>query len=402
MAVSCEALAAPAGPTMRVTPAEADMLPAIVAAAPSGTTILLADGTYRMTTSGESARRIQFRTDGVTLRSESNDAEAVIIDGEYLTNEILAVHASNVTIAHLTVTRAVDHPIHVTPMDGTTNVTGFRAYAVRLVDGGEQFLKVNPNGARSAWVDTGTVECSTFLMTDAGRPHVERAGGGCYTGGIDTHAAQGWVVRNNHFEGIYCAGEGLAEHAIHFWNACRDTLVENNVIVDCARGIGFGLGEMDATRPYADDPFPGIYVGHYGGIIRNNVISAEIPYFDTGIELSQARGTVVVHNTVWSTDAVTSFFSSIDYRFPNSDVTILNNLVRRITVRDGAMGRVESNQEGVDASYFVDAPGDDFHLVAGATMAIDRGVAHPDSGLDLDGDPHSAGSAPDLGADERM
>ncbi len=48
---------------------------------------------------------------------------------------------------------------------------------------------------------------------------------------------------------------------------------------------------------------------------------------------------------------------------------------------------------------FVNAAAGDFHLAAGATDAIDKGVVVPEAGLDLDGQPH--GAAPDLGADER-
>jgi hypothetical protein len=279
-------------------------------------------------------------------------------------------------------------------------VTGAHFYGVRFADCGEQFLKVNPSGARDAFADDGLVECSTFTLTDAGRPHVERSPGGCYTGGIDGHSARGWVVRQNVFRGIYCAGEGLAEHAIHFWTGSRDTLVERNVIIDCARGVGFGLVESGATRDYPDDPFPGLYIGHFGGIIRNNVIVATIPYYDTGIELDQARGSVVVHNTILETDAATARFSSIDARFLNTQVTIQNNLVRRLTIRDGATTTSDHNLENVPLDYVVDAATGDAHLTAAASMAIDQGTAHAEAGLDLDGEAHDRG-APDLGADER-
>jgi hypothetical protein len=260
-------------------------------------------------------------------------------------------------------------------------------------------VKINSNAGRTAYADGGRIECSFFQMTDAGRPNVERAGGGCYTGGVDAHGARGWVVRNNRFEDIYCAGEGLAEHAIHFWTGSRDTLVENNTIIDCARGIGLGLVESGEMRVYADDPYPGIgYIGHYDGIVRNNVVFADHAYYDTGIELAQARGARVYHNTVWSSAA--GFFSSIDYRFGNTQVDIRNNLTRRITQRDGATGTVEANLESVDASLFADAAALDFHLAPSATTAIDQGVTVAEAGLDIDGDPHTAGAAPDIGADE--
>jgi hypothetical protein len=299
----------------------------------------------------------------------------------------------------LTVSHAVDHAIHVSPPSEGVDVTGFLMVGVTLTDNGEQFLKVNPLGTAAGYVDGGRVECSNFLLTAAGRPHIERSTGGCYTGGIDVHAARDWIVSNNRFEGIYCAGEGLAEHAVHFWKRSRATLVENNVIVNCARGIGFGMGDADTgTRSYADAP-SGSDFGHIDGIIRNNVIYADIDYFDTGIEIIQARQPVVVHNTVvsWVGEG---FFSSIDYRFGRTQAVIRNNLVRRITVRDGATGTVDHNLQDTPESYLVDPAHGDFHLTAAASDAIDRGTAVAEAGQDIDGELHTQG-VPDLGADER-
>lgn len=386
-----------------VQPSQADQLPALVAAAQSGTTLMLAPGTWRMTTSGESARRITFNTPNVTLRGAGSDPAAVILDGEYLTQEMLFIAADNITITNLTITHAVDHGIHISPTVAGNDITGALIHGVRLLDHGEQFLKVNPNGARDAFVDSGTVTCSTFLMTDAGRSHVERNPGGCYTGGIDVHSARDWVVRYNRFEDIYCAGEGLAEHAIHFWVGSRDTLVENNVIINCARGVGFGLVDTGNTRPYADNPCPsagGGFVGHFGGMIRNNAMFFEVPWYDTGIELDQACGARVFHNTVVHSAAATGFYSSIDYRFANTSVEVRNNLVGRITVRDGAAGTVDHNVESATPAALVGAGVGDFHLAATAAAAIDQGVTVNGAGVDLDGEPHANG-APDVGADER-
>src|SRR5262249_6747725 len=147
----------------------------------------------------------------------------------------VAISASDVTVADVTIRRATDHPIHAYTLSSVP-VTGIRIHGVHIEDGGEQFIKIN-SGDQMSWVDRGLVECSTFLLTPAGRPRIEPNPGGCYTGGIDAHGAQGWIVRHNRFEGIHCDNGGLAEHAIHFWTGSRDTLVENNVIVDCARGI---------------------------------------------------------------------------------------------------------------------------------------------------------------------
>lgn len=64
-------------------------------------------------------------------------------------------------------------------------------------------------------------------LTDAGRHHVTD----CYTGGVDAHLARGRVIRDNHFEGFWCAA-GLSEHAVHFWSAGRDTLARARVVAE--------------------------------------------------------------------------------------------------------------------------------------------------------------------------
>ena len=218
-------------------------------------------------------------------------------------------------IADLTLREAFDHPVHVS---GNPNpITGTLLHNLRIVDPGQQGIKINPIGA--AWADNGTIECSSIELTDAGRLFVRD---NCYTGGIDAHAAWGWAVRRNRIAGFWCP-TGLSEHAIHFWNASRDTVVEENVIVDCARGVGFGLLAASGDRDYPDDPYPGVgYLGHIDGVIRNNFIAAADPDlfasesgFDAGIALEQARDSRVVHNTVASTAAP---FSSIEWRFANT------------------------------------------------------------------------------------
>lgn len=243
-AMACGPLPNPDGHVVRVNPEQANELPGIVAEADPGTTILLEDGVYTMS-GGEAGGRLQFLEPNITLRSASNNADAVVIDGEYESNEMVTIHASNVTVAHLTIRRAVDHPVHVSPWPTGDAISGTFLYDLRIVDGGEQFVKINPNGEPLVYVDKGRVECSLFRMTDEGRTYVERNPGGCYTGGIDAHGARGWKIRRNRFEGIYCGGEGLAEHAVHFWKGSRGTLVERNTVINCARGTGFGLGADD-------------------------------------------------------------------------------------------------------------------------------------------------------------
>lgn len=365
-----------------------------------GTTILVADGTYHL--DGEA---LWIDVPNVSLRSASGKREAVILDGGYVTTEMVTVAASNVIIADLTLRRAQTHPIHVVSTDsGPTRHT--LIYNVHILDPGQQAIKINPHGARTYFADEGTVACSRIELTDAGRSHVWAINGSCYTGGIDGHQAQDWTVRDNTIEGFWCERD-LAEHGIHFWTGSRDTLVERNVLVDSARGIGLGLVQSGDGRVYGDDPCPGAgYVGHYGGLVRNNWVFARrgalftSEYgFDCGICLAQACGTQVLHNTVVSIRAP---FSSIEWRFGNTRADVMNNLVSHNLRDRGGNASLSGNLQNAPLALFVDGANGDLHLNADADTALDRGVDLA-TGLcdaDVDGDPRPQGAARDIGADE--
>jgi hypothetical protein len=388
----CAPLPAATGNVISAGPG--DDLQAVAADAATGDTIELEDGTYELGGSW-----LQFAKDGVTLRSKSGDATKVILDGGYQTQEAVRVIASNITIAEITIQRVVHHAIHVTAEQGI-DTHGTKIYGVRVIDPGEQGIKIN--SASDHFTDDGSVACSSIVMTAAGRDHVS----GCYTGGIDAHESYGWQVYDNYIEGFWCES-GLSEHAIHFWTGSRDTIAERNVIKNCARGIGFGLQQDKPGRNYSDNPCPGITdAGHFNGIIRNNSIFADDPQlfasqfgFDTGIGLEQACGTVVAHNTVYSSTAP---FAGIDIRFPKSTPIVANNLLSAgIKERDGAAPKaVEGNVENAQAGWFANAGSGDLHLASGASAAIDQaasvtGVSVSD---DMDGDPRSG--VFDIGADE--
>lgn len=395
-AIGCAPLPPAEGDVVEIGPE--DDLAGAIASAPSGRTILLRDGTYDVS----GASYIVFSTPGVTLRSQSGDPSAVVIDGGYAIGEVLSIAASNITIAELTVQRPLYHPIHVTGAPDA-DTTGTLIYRVRAIDPGEQAIKINAS-TEGFYSDDGTVACSHLELTDAGRPMVS----GCYTGGIDAHHSWGWEIRDNHIEGFWCEA-GLSEHAVHFWNGARDTVVERNVIVDCVRGVGFGLGDQGngTGREYADDPCPGVngYVGHFGGIIRNNTIWAARPElfasqlgFDSGIALEQACGTGVYHNTIVSLQPP---FTNIEYRFPNTSAEIANNLTTHAIVeRDGGQATLQGNLSDQGTEHFVDAAGGDLHLADGST-AIDAGVVLPAGVADEDVDGDARDGSPDVGADER-
>lgn len=409
---SCGPLPMPAGHVVDVTPAQAGQLGDIVLAAQPGDVIRFADGTYPVSADVV----MNVAQPGVTLISASRDASKVIIDGgAHDAREIIQVSASNVTIAHLTIRNARDHLVHLYP-GGGADLGGITLYGLTLIDAGQQFVKSNTDKsnaelATAHFVDGVTVACSTFTMTAAGRAYVpanpDNASYPCYTGGIDAHAAAGWIVRKNRFEGIYCepAVGSLAEHAIHFWQTGRDQLIEQNTIVNCARGIGLGLGDGTGLieRPYADMPHAadkqGPYAGNYDGIVRGNFVYADVAAFDSGISVEQAMGVRIYHDTVIATGAAAG--NAIEYRFPNSLVDIEDVLATAIVMRDGGRGVASHDGLAPPLADFVDPASGDLHLAAGANDAIDQGVTLAEAGLDIDGDAYGQGAAPDLGADER-
>jgi hypothetical protein len=394
---ACPPLPPPTGNVVNVS-SVAELENAVNGATP-GTTILVGDGTYHL-----NGVYLRFDVPDVTLRSAGGNRQAVVLDGNYITTEIIQVVASDVTIADLTLREAYYHPIHVMTTGGGDTLNTL-IYNVHILDPGEQAIKINPAVA-GYYPDDGLIACSHIELTDAGRPHIRND---CYTGGVDAHQARGWVIRDNVIEGFWC-DSGLSEHGIHMWRGCRDTLVERNMLRDNARGIGFGLAESDSGRTYPDNPCPGAdggYVDHYGGIIRNNFVFARrselfssVSGFDCGICLWQACGAQVLHNTVASTQDPAA--SSIEWRFDHTDVDIVNNLASYRLWDRGGTARLSGNLEYQPLSLFVDGAGGDLHLASTATTAIDQALS-VGAGLcedDIDGDARPIGSAPDIGADE--
>jgi hypothetical protein len=388
----CVPLPAPAGEVIEVSPSQTGALQSILDAARPGDTIQLLDGIYSL------PQTLVLRRPGITLRSKSGDRSGVVLDGRYVARDLVLVQRSDITVADLTLTRSYWHLVHVVP-DGAP-ISGTMLHNVRGVDGGEQFVKVNPAGGRHA--DNGVIRCSSLELTDEGRAHVRN---NCYTGGIDLHQARGWHIYANVLSGFWCS-TGLSEHAIHAWTGSRDTLVERNIVINSARGIGFGLGASTAGRTYDDRPCNGAApAGHVaGGIINNFVVATDTRLFgssagfDVGIGLEQSCETSVLHNTVVSTLPPRS--SSIEWRFANSLATVANNLVsHNLLERNGGRAVRGGNVERAPLTMFVDVASGNLRLTPEAGAAIDKAVPL-EAGIadDIDGEPREGFA--DVGADE--
>jgi hypothetical protein len=186
-------------------------------------------------------------------------------------------------------------------------------------------------------------------------------------------------------------------------------VVERNRIINNARGIGFGLMSSGEARKYDDNPCKeagDTYIGHYGGIVRNNFVFADSSDlfatksgFDCGICLASACGAQILHNTVVSEG---DNFSSIEWRFKGSmGVKIVNNIATHpLRERDGATGEKLGNMEQAHLTLFENISSTNMHLSQNSA-AIDSGVQLENGLCDYDIDGDKRDTKPDAGADER-
>jgi hypothetical protein len=355
--------------------------------ASAGETLLIAAGTYRV-------EPMAVSVPNLVIRSAAGDRNSVVLDGEYGQNDlgngsIFNVWASGTTIAHLTLMRAYHHPVHVS---GTENgdTTDTLLFDLHIVDGREQQVKVNTDGSGEFVPRGGRLACSLIELTAAGRANVADYGGysSCYTGGLDGHSAFDWVVENNVFRGIYCEDRevNVAEHGVHFWSTCGNNRVQNNVFLDCSRGVGLGMG--DSTQP--------------GTVVRNNLFfaSESSGAYDTGIELEGVSQATVVHNSMAGPILI-----GINQRRQSDTGQVANNIFagENSVIMGSSACELSHNYELVDSSIYASTDPTDPRFMRLAASAPNTVL---DAGLDLrsvcshdiDGDERD--TQPDIGADE--
>lgn len=306
----------------------------------------------------------------LTIRSKSGDAKDVVIRGNGMTGNvthIFNVAAKRFTAADLTIGWVANHAIQI---HGESDADSALIQNVRFFDIGEQMLK-GSGGDTGTYSDDCIVQCCHFEFTNGVASQY-------YTGGIDTHKGKNWRVFNNTFIGIRSPEQQLAEHAIHFWNECYGTVVENNTIINCDRGIGFGLGAK----------------GHEGGLIQNNMVHTSR---DVGIGLESSPNTKVYNNTV----VTDNYFNSIEYRFDiTQNVHIANNLIdKSIASRNDGSGNVERNYTFRNTDIFVDYQNHDYHISMEVSGIFNAAIDVMND-IDFDCARRSHHGAPDIGADE--
>lgn len=339
-------------------------------------TILLEDGIYSI--SGTWAAAVT--TDHLTIQSLSGNRESVIIQGWGMYDDFhhgFWISADHVTIRDLTIQSVRNHCIQT-----DVDVNNLSVINCILKDAGEQILKV-PASDGADHSDNGLVEGCLFEYSAGVGPRY-------YIGGIDVHRGRDWVVRKNIFRFIRSPDASIAEHAVHFWNDSRNTLVEQNLIITCDRGIGFGLGISS----------------HTGGIIRNNMIyhdgsliSGMPGQDDVGISLETSPDTHVYNNTIFFDS---SYPNAVEYRFAaTSGLLIANNLTnRRIMERNSATAILQTNVTEASGDWFKDAASGNLHLAYDVQQVIDQGSALAGIVDDFDEEARPQGGGIEIGADE--
>jgi hypothetical protein len=330
--------------------------------------VLIKNGVY------EVDDRLWLTGDNLIYRSESEDRSKVVIKGKGMASDevgfIFSVLGDNFAVKDITIGEVYYHGIQV---HGEADADNVYIQNVRFYDIRQQMIKGSYSSDQPTnFSENCVVEGCLFEYT-AGQSYY------FYCGGVDVHHGLNWKISYCTFKNIYSPENALSEGAIHFWSNSEGTISENNTIINCDRGIMYGL-----------DGSP-----HLGGVIRNNMIHVTR---DVGVYLCYAKDAKVYNNTVF-TDV--DYPNSIEYRFEQtSNCDIVNNLTNKaIASRNNADANVENNVTIALADWFVNASAANLHLNKNIESVVDKAIDLEEITIDFDGDNRPTGAS-DVGADE--
>lgn len=356
-------------------------LRAALARAQRDTTILLERGEYRLDGS------LYLKASQLVLRGATGNPADVVIHGDGMQERhvgvAVSIDESDVVVADVTIRDVGYHGIQVRGENGVSRVL---IQHVRVFDTGQQLVKGSTDGARHS--DAVTVACSTFGYTDHAPSN--------YTNGVDVLGGTNWIVRDNRFERIHgpASEQFAAGPAILFWANASGTQIERNLVIDCFRGIAFGLGPGASARFARDGERE---FDHQGGWIRNNVVVNLNPWADEGIEANAAGQVAMDHNTVITRGSLPW---AISLRFPRTTASVRNNLTSKpVMRRNGGDGILAGNVSGAANQWFVNAAAADMRLALPRVAAVNAGVPLAEVLIDAAGRRRKA-TTPDAGAYE--
>lgn len=286
------------------------------------TTIVLKDGLYAL------SKVLEISGNRVSLESLAQDPARVTLRGRGMkqgAGNLMVVSGTSVRLSGLTLEQAGNHLIQ---LRGEADADFFTMTHCVLRDSWEQLFKVSKAVDGEATADFGVVRNNRFEYSAGIGPQY-------YIGGIDMHGGKGWEITGNTFRNIASPERQVAEHAIHLWSGSGENRVENNLIIDSDRGIGFGMSDK-ASR------------GNRAGEIIGNVIlhtNSDHPFADVGIGLESSPGTLVANNLILLHH---DYPNAIEYRFAATQgVDILGNRTNKaIVARDGGQAALVGNDTG--------------------------------------------------------
>jgi MYXO-CTERM domain-containing protein len=350
-----------AGPVPVATAAE---LQAAVANAVPGDEIILAAGTYLL--SSKLSCTANGTADAPIIVRADNLGDAVV---QMDNLEGFHVQGAHWEIHHLDIEGVCaddnncEHAFHVTGDAEFTHIHHNR------VHGFNAQIKANgtdtgPNGER-VWPDDVVIEYNE-LFNEAARQTANPVTP------IDVVGGRRWQVRANYIHDFAKALDNTISYAAFLKGNSRDGVFERNLVVcemlhsgQIRLGLSFGGGGSGPDNICEDGV---CNPEHQDGIMRNNII-AHCPA-DVGIYVNEGQNSLIYNNTLYDT-------AGIDMRFVTTTGEVRNNLLNgQIRNRDGSTANFASNLEMVTLgdfqAWFTDPDALDFSLVDGASF-VDQG-----------------------------
>ncbi len=289
--------------------------------------ILFSEGIYNIN------RTLKITAPNVMLLSKSGSPFKTILRGKGMkaskgVDNLIRVSGTNFILDGLTLEQSGNHLIQIAGENGAKSPIIRNAI---LQDAFEQLIKVTYSRKdRAKFSNNGLVENCLFRYTKGIGPYY-------YIGGIDAHGIKNWLITNNVFENIASPGKHISEHAIHLWNDTAHNIVENNLIVNSDRGIGFGMRQRKTGH---------VNYSNLAGVIQGNIIyhaDNNHPFADTGIILEESPETLIKNNFIYFEH---EYPSAIEFRFTKTtDVLITGNITNKgIMLRDNAQALIIGNE----------------------------------------------------------
>jgi hypothetical protein len=358
----------------------------------SGDTIVLANGTYDL-----SSTLYVNGKNNVTIRGNSGCDNVVLMgngmDNANFNNVPHGVwsNSQNTTIAHLTIRDTWDNSLIF-----NSGAQAPHVYSVKLLNAGSQFIKANPTDAPNGiGVNDGVIEYSWVEYTN-GPPATDHGAGVGYTNGLSAHAADNWIIRGNVFKDFHTpdSADYLWNPAVLMWNHSTNTLTERNTFINVDRAISYGLQDISGSD-------------HSGGTIRNNFVYLQPELMsasrkagsDGAFIIWDSPNTKVFHNTFLLNSNI---FYSIEFRFVSTTGGEARNNLSDLPIhlRDGATAAMSGNLSSATSAMFVNPSTANLHLQATATAAIDQAPTLAAVTNDFDAETRPLGAGYDIGADE--